>query len=247
MTANARKGNTGEAETPLLARCLPPTATLPPKSVSINLEKAVVNERVVVHIFVQPSLTSTGTYPVEFDVTVFKNETLQSLHDDLSKKKNLNFKESASYVVSTKMNDDLDVLKTFNDFGLIKDSTLVVRFKLILVMFLLEGFTNIETNTLITEPLSVTLRLDTIFGKATNNMALHVGKTSDTLDYFFDGKNLETSKGLTLLQIGISNAPVIIVKLKKERLLRCCLFIYFLLYKFCCCRTRKNRCACLKL
>ena len=74
------------------------------------------------------------------------------------------------------MNDDLDVLKTFNDFGLIKDSTLVVRFKLILVMFLLEGFTNIETNTLITEPLSVTLRLDTIFGKATNNMALHVGK-----------------------------------------------------------------------
>ena len=214
LTAKDRKGNTGEADIPTIAGRVLKTPELPSKQITTNQLKAASTESIIINIFVPSTLAVDGSCPVEFDVTVFKSHTLQSLHDVLMKQKNLKLGSNVSYVLSTKLNDDLDLSKTFNDFGMMKDSTLVVRFKPVSIMFRLDGITNVKTNCLIVEPVTVKLRLDTVFSKTANSMASHVGVTSDKLDFFFNGNNLESSKEFTLIQIGITNASEIIVKLR---------------------------------
>ena len=205
---------TREADTSIIAGHVLKTMEFPPKQITTNILKEESTESVVIHIFVPSTLTTSSTCPIEFDVTVFKSHTLQSLHDVLMKQKNLKLSSNVSYALSTGMNNDLDLSMTFNDFAITKDPVLVVRFKPVSIMFRLDGITNFNTNCLVVEPVTVKLRLDTIFDKTANSMASHVGMTSDKLDYFFNGENLESSKSLTLIQIGITNASEIIVKMK---------------------------------
>jgi nucleoside 2-deoxyribosyltransferase len=161
-------------------------------------------EHVVIHITVPSCLTVKKQSSADFDLTVFKNQTLQSMHDVLVQQPHLCLQKDVCYALSTCMGDDLNMDLTFKALNVVANSLLIVRLKPMLVSFLLNGFTSAQTKELITEPLTVKLRGNVVFGQTMQSIAKYVGMHPDGLNFFLDGISISDSKHLSLMQLGVT-------------------------------------------
>ena len=184
-------------------------AALPrsPQAVPAGSKEEV--EHVVIHITVPSCLTVKKQSSADFDLTLFKNQTLQSMHDVLVQQPHLCLQKDVCYALSTCMGDDLNMDLTFKALNVVANSLLIVRLKPMLVSFLLNGFTSAQTKELITEPLTVKLRGNVVFGQTMQSIAKHVGQHPDGLNFFLDGISISDSKHLSLMQLGVTAASEI--------------------------------------
>jgi Ubiquitin-2 like Rad60 SUMO-like len=171
-----------------------------------------VNEQMTIHIVVPPCLTVTKATSAEFDIKVFVKQTLQSLHDVLLKQPTLSLQKNVCYAVSTNLGEDLNMDMTFKELSVAPEARLIMRFKPMLIMFIINGFLHPETKEPITEPLTVKLRGDTLFGKVMQSMAKYVGEKVDVLSFYFEGKYLNGMKGISLTMLGVTDASEIEIR-----------------------------------
>ena len=208
-SANDRQINSPKGESSATATstsAITASASLPrsPQTVSTASKDEV--EHMVIHITVPSCLTVTKQSSADFDLTVFKNQTLQSMHDVLLKQPHLCLQKDVCYALSTRMADDLNMDITFRALNVPPNALLIVRLKPMLVSFLLNGFISIQTKELITEPLTVKLRGNVSFGQTMQSIAKYVGLNPEGLKFLLDGVNIGESKHLSLMQLGISAA-----------------------------------------
>ena len=204
---NIPKGESSATSTSTSA--IKASASLPrsPQTVSTASKDEV--EHMVIHITVPSCLTVSKQSSADFDLTVFKNQTLQSMHDVLLQQPHLCLQKDVCYALSTRMADDLNMDITFRALNVAPNALLIVRLKPMLVSFLLNGFTSTQTKELITEPLTVKLRGNVSFGQTMQSIANYVGLNPDGLKFLLDGVNIGESKHLSLMQLGISAASEI--------------------------------------
>jgi hypothetical protein len=186
-----------------------------PRQVSARVDVSNdVNEQMTIHIVVPPCLTVTKANSAEFDIKVFVKQTLQSLYDVLLKQPTLSLQKNVCYAVSTNLGEDLKMDLTFKELSVAPKARLIMRFKPMLIMFNINGFLHPETKEPITEPLTVKLRGDTLFGKVMQSMAKYVGEKVDVLCFKFEGKNLNLMKRISLTMLGVTDASEIEIRRK---------------------------------
>ena len=171
-----------------------------------------VNEQMTIHIVVPACLTVSKATSAEFDIKVFLRQTLQSLHDVLLKQPTLSLQNNVCYALSTNLGEDLDMERTFKEQSVAPEARLIMRFKPMLILFLINGFTHPQTKEPITEPLTVKLRGDTLFGKVMQSMAKYVAEKVDKLSFYFEGKHLDGMKTISLTMLGVTDASEIEIR-----------------------------------
>ena len=171
-----------------------------------------VNEQMTIHIVVPACLTVSKATSAEFDIKVFLRQTLQSLHDVLLKQPTLSLQNNVCYALSTNLGEDLDMERTFKEQSVAPEARLIMRFKPMLILFLINGFMHPQTKEPITEPLTVKLRGDTLFGKVMQSMAKYVAEKVDKLSFYFEGKHLDGMKTISLTMLGVTDASEIEIR-----------------------------------
>ena len=212
-SANDRQTDIPKGESTATATINAP-AVLPKSPQAVPAASKDEVEHMVIHITVPSCLTLKKQSAADFDLTVFKNQTLQSMHDVLLQQPHLCLQKDVCYALSTRMGEDLNMDMTFKVLNVVPNALLIVRLKPMLVSFVLHGFTNTQTKELITEPLTVKLRGNVSFGQTMQSIAKYVGLNPDGLSFFLDGISIGESKHLSLMQLGISAASEIEVTRK---------------------------------